>query len=225
MARKPNPKAFEAREQYKKGISINDISANLKIDKKTIGRWKRTYNWDENPLKRKQGPPKNSANAKGNKGGHPPKGNKNAEQHGAYSSIYPLTEEEKSLKLKIINNIPDMYGELYSQLKIKEKRLLEKIEKLKARESSVQLKGITKMVTEGHTITTTNTRSTFDLIMRLESELDKTHGRILRTINAIKEYEFELANQRIAEERLKIYKSNKTGEIVLDVDEEDIKQV
>lgn len=91
------PKAIKnkAKIEYIKGTKQKDICEMLGISLNTLKSWVRRYNWkDEKALKKnapknKRGAPFGSMNAKGNKGGCPPKGNKNSEKHGFFSKYLP----------------------------------------------------------------------------------------------------------------------------------------
>ena len=110
MARARSPNSIEAEEMYKNGMKLVDIAKKLDVPASTVRRWKSTQNWDGDAKKKKNersqkkkksarhkgGQPGNK-NAVGNKGGPLKPGDKIAEKHGAYSSVYwdVLDESEK----------------------------------------------------------------------------------------------------------------------------------
>lgn len=109
-----------AYEDYLAGMKYKDIAEKYNVSINTVKSWQKRNGWtrkaDAPPKKcaRKKdgrGAPKGNKNAVGNKGGHAPFGNKNAEghgapdgnlnavKHGAYQTIYAayLPEEEKAI--------------------------------------------------------------------------------------------------------------------------------
>lgn len=109
-----------AYEDYLAGMKYKDIAEKYNVSINTVKSWQKRNGWtrkaDAPPKKcaRKKdgrGAPKGNKNAVGNKGGHAPLGNKNAEghgapegnlnavKHGAYQTIYAayLPEEEKAI--------------------------------------------------------------------------------------------------------------------------------
>lgn len=112
MARARSPNSIEAEEMYKSGMKLVDIAKKLDVPASTVRRWKSTQNWDGDTKKKKsERSPKKKANARhkggqlgnknavGNKGGPLKPGDKIAEKHGAYSSVYwdVLDESEKDM--------------------------------------------------------------------------------------------------------------------------------
>ena len=117
MARARSPNSIEAEEMYKNGMKLVDIAKKLDVPASTVRRWKSTQNWDgktkgkknERSQKKKanvrhKGGQPGNRNAVGNKGGPLKPGDKIAEKHGAYSSVYwdVLDESEKDM----IEDIP-----------------------------------------------------------------------------------------------------------------------
>lgn len=121
MARAPDPRHAEAKNLYNKGMKLVDIAGKLGVPASTIRRWKCTQKWDgersENKAERspkKRGAPKGSKNAKGNRGGAAPIGNRNAEKYGFFAKHLP----EESLE--IFNKVEEMASIdlLWHQIKI-----------------------------------------------------------------------------------------------------------
>lgn len=98
-------------------MKLVDIAKKLDVPASTVRRWKSTQNWDgktkgkknERSQKKKanarhKGGQPGNRNAVGNKGGPLKPGDKIAEKHGAYSSVYwdVLDESEKDM----IEDIP-----------------------------------------------------------------------------------------------------------------------
>lgn len=134
-----------AYEDYLAGMKYKDIAEKYNVSINTVKSWQKRNGWtrkaDAPPKKcaRKKdgrGAPKGNKNAVGNKGGHAPFGNKNAEghgapegnlnavKHGAYQTIYAahLPEDER----EIYNQMPsdaDLESEI-KLLRLKMARLL-----------------------------------------------------------------------------------------------------
>lgn len=102
MARTPDKRVAEAKELYKQGSLLIDISNKLGIPEGTVRSWKNRYDWDEGlnaTLQKKK--KRNVANKKGgqpdnkNAVGHgAPEGNKNSEKHGFFSKWLPAETAE-----------------------------------------------------------------------------------------------------------------------------------
>lgn len=66
--------------------------------------------------------------------------------------------------------------------------------------------------------------SPFDRAMKVEAELNKLHGRIIKQIDSIKAYEMERQRLQLEERRLDLMKQRLTGEIDIDPEDEDWKE-
>ena len=58
--------------------------------------------------------------------------------------------------------------------------------------------------------------SPFDRVMKLEAELNKIHGRIIKLIDSIKGYEMEARRLELEERRFRFAKQRATGEYSID---------
>lgn len=63
--------------------------------------------------------------------------------------------------------------------------------------------------------------SPFDRAMKVEAELNKLHGRIIKQLDSIKAYEMESRRLQLEERRLELMKQKLTGEIDIDPEDED----
>lgn len=159
MARARSPNSIEAEEMYKSGMKLVDIAKKLDVPASTVRRWKSTQNWDGDTKKKKsERSPKKKANARhrggqlgnknavGNKGGPLKPGDKIAEKHGAYSSVYwdVLDESEKDM----IEDIPmDEEMLLIEQIQlfaVRERRIMAAINKYRNMNGEVSLFGFTR---------------------------------------------------------------------------------
>ena len=159
MARARSPNSIEAEEMYKNGMKLVDIAKKLDVPDSTVRRWKATQNWDgktkgkknERSQKKKtnarhKGGQPGNRNAVGNKGGPLKPGDKIAEKHGAYSSVYwdVLDEAEKDM----IEDIPmDEEMLLIEQIQlfaVRERRIMIAINKYRSMKGEVSLYGFNR---------------------------------------------------------------------------------
>lgn len=64
--------------------------------------------------------------------------------------------------------------------------------------------------------------SAFDRAMKVEAELNRLHGRIIKLIDSIKSYEMEDRRLRLDERKYQLAKQKLTGEIIIDDETEEI---
>lgn len=142
MARAPNQKALEAKELYAKGLKLIEISDKLGIPEGTIRSWKNRYAWDGatlqkkkcNVAKKKGGQPSNK-NAQGHGA---PEQNKNAVKTGEFETLFfdTLQEDEKRLIETVELDKAQLLLQEIQLLTVRERRMLKRIEKLKAIEET-----------------------------------------------------------------------------------------
>lgn len=63
--------------------------------------------------------------------------------------------------------------------------------------------------------------SPFDRAMKVEAELNKLHGRIIKQLDSIKAYEVESRRLQLEERRIELMRQRVTGEVVIEPEEED----
>lgn len=142
MARAPNQKALEAKDLYAKGLKLIEISDKLGIPEGTIRSWKNRYGWDGatlqkkkcNVAKKKGGQPSNK-NAQGHGA---PEQNKNAVKTGEFETLFfdTLQEDEKRLIETVELDKEQLLLQEIQLLTVRERRMLQRIEKLKAIEET-----------------------------------------------------------------------------------------
>lgn len=245
MARKKDENREKAEQLFLESeglISNQEIAETLGVDSAKIRKWKCIDKWkdklEQKPKKR--GGQKGNQNARGHGA---PKRNKNAETHGAYSTVYfdELTVEEKELiesvtldtavnmlrelqtliakendlKKRIADLNNDDTGQLYTD-KVVEMRTPKKADnedsrlyKAYAREEKPPLDVVME---------TTIKSSAFERAMKLESELNKIHGRIIKLLDSIKSYELEQRRISLEEKRYSLMKQKLSGEYEVDPD-------
>lgn len=226
-------------------ISNPEIAEALGVDSAKVRKWKCVDKWNEalQNMPKKRGGQKGNQNAKGY--GAPPR-NRNAETHGAYSTVYfdELTEEEKTLIESVtLDTADNMLRELQTLI-AKENDLKKRIARLNSEDTGeLYTDKVVEMRTphkgedsdpygtytedgrEGENKTpldvameTTIKSSAFERAMKLEAELNKIHGRIIKLLDSIKSYELEQRRISLEEKRYALMKQKISGEYEVDPD-------
>jgi hypothetical protein len=233
LPRAPNEKIKEAFELYKKGLKLKEIADKLDLPDGTIRRWKSTHNWDSERsdkdkhsnanVRNKKGGQIGNKNAAGNSGGPgAPERNIRAEKHGAYSKIYfdTLDDEERDLLESVELNEEHILLRQLQDLTIKARRLKRRIKAAEEERGGLSLDGVVRERTPTGEKTTTITTSTFDRIIKLEAELDKTQGRITKVTDTLIKYRDEQERLDIEKKRLMLMKHKVLG--IIDSDDIDL---
>lgn len=227
-------------------MSNSEIAEALGVDSAKVRKWKCIDKWNEalENKSKKRGGQKGNQNAKGHGA---PERNRNAETHGAYSTVYfdELTEEEKTLiesitldtsenmlrelqtliakendlKKRIAKLNNDDTGELYTD-KVVEMRTPRKVEDNPDPYGSYtgEEQGGSNTPHLDVAMETTIKSSAFERAMKLEAELNKIHGRIIKLLDSIKSYELEQRRISLEEKRYKLMKQKISGEYDVDPD-------
>jgi uncharacterized protein YjcR len=223
-------KAFEL---YKKGLKLKEIADKLNVPNGTIRRWKSTHNWDSECSDKgsdskanvcnKRGGQIGNKNAVGNSGGPgAPERNTRAEKHGAYSKIYfdKLDDDERELLESVELDEEQILLQQFRDLIIKARHLKHRIKAAEEENGDLSLDGVVRERTPTGEKTTTITTSTFDRIIKLEAELDKTQGRITKVTDTFIKYREEREQIGIEKERLLLMKYKALG--IIDSDDIDL---
>lgn len=165
------------KNDYLQGMRYKDIFKKYNITLPDLKKIIRKYNLTRD----KRQVLKGNKNAKNNKGGQPPIGNKNAVTTGEYESIFQnvLTDEEKSIfkKIKVENTdslLLNEYIEEYKLLTIRELRMMRRIMTLEQSERDMTIGSIKKKNnSQGNIETTTEAEATLDKIQRIEDGLTR----------------------------------------------------
>lgn len=165
------------KNDYLQGMRYKDIFKKYNITLPDLKKIIRKYNLTRDKSQVLKG----NKNAKNNKGGQPPIGNKNAVTTGEYESIFQnvLTDEEKSIfkKIKVENTdslLLNEYIEEYKLLTIRELRMMRRIMKLEQSERDMTIGSIKKKNnSQGNIETTTEAEATLDKIQRIEDGLTR----------------------------------------------------
>lgn len=165
------------KNDYLQGMRYKDIFKKYNITLPDLKKIIRKYNLTRDKSQVLKG----NKNAKNNKGGQPPIGNKNAVTTGEYESIFQnvLTDEEKSIfkKIKVENTdslLLNEYIEEYKLLTIRELRMMRRIMTLEQFERDMTIGSIKKKNnSQGNIETTTEAEATLDKIQRIEDGLTR----------------------------------------------------
>lgn len=227
-------------------MSNPEIAETLGVDSAKVRKWKCIDKWKDTleNMPKKRGGQKGNKNAKGHGA---PLRNKNAETHGAYTTVYfdELTEEEKTLIESVtLNTSENMLRELQTLI-AKENDLKKRIANLNSDDTGqLYTDKVVEMRTprktedtpdpygsyagaeeEGKNNTpldvameTTIKSSAFERAMKLEAELNKIHGRIIKLLDSIKSYELEQRRISLEEKRYALMKQKISGEYDVDPD-------
>jgi uncharacterized protein YjcR len=213
-ARSPNrEKAYQLWKKSKKTRLLKDIAAELGVSESLVRKWKNQDQWalpnSKGNVTKKKGGQFGNKNAVGNSGGPgAPERNTSAEKHGAYSKIYfdTLDDEERDLLESVELNEEGILLQQLRDLTIKARRLKRRIKEAEEERGSLSLDGVVRERTPTGEKTTTITTSTFDRIIKLEAELDKTQGRITKVTDTLIKYREQRERLGIEQEKLELSK-------------------
>ncbi|EHM3045905.1 small subunit of terminase [Enterococcus faecalis] len=147
MARKRDPRSDEAKKIWLDSGGkkvLKELASELNVSDSQIRKWKSVDKWAEelkgnvtksnSNVTNKSGAPPGNKNAKGNKGGSPPKGNKNAIKTGEYETIFAdmLSDEEKDIYSNLNDDPFFILEEEIRILKIRQYRMLKRIKDAEA---------------------------------------------------------------------------------------------
>lgn len=170
-------KEEKIKNDYLQGMRYKDIFKKYNITLPDLKKIIRKYNLTRDKSQVLKG----NKNAKNNKGGQPPMGNKNAVTTGEYESIFQdvLTDEEKDIfkKIKVENTdslLLNEYIEEYKLLTIREFRMMRRIMTLEKSKTDMTIGSIKKKNnSQGNIETTTEAEATIDKIQRIEDGLTR----------------------------------------------------
>lgn len=243
MGRKRNPERDASLKRYLESdgeISIAELAEQAGVLEARIRRWKSEDKWDE-VLKNK---PRKRGGQKGNKnaaGKTPAKrGNRNAVTHGIYARAgyedIDQTEVEKIQNMEKITVSQQMIDELkalYLRKAYLEKLLKEyedeetggfytdKIVHMIVPKSLEKRDVAIQQETEGEerfktAMQTVIKSSPFERAMKVEAELNKVDGRIIKQLDSIKAYEIENRRLELVEKQIELKRQQLIGEFEID---------
>lgn len=194
--RSPNrDKAFELWKESGKNRTLKEIAQELGVSESQVRKWKNLDKWDEaQALPNVTKSIGNAAESKGNvtieektpkrkRGGQ--KGNQNRYVHGLYANptmdMIPQ-EELNRLSQMYFDNPAELLIDEIMLLTVRERQLMESIQKYQDQKNGLSLDGVTRRTVESEGVkgsrskqveTTTRTRDVFDVIQKLQAELTK----------------------------------------------------
>lgn len=194
--RSPNrDKAFELWKESGKNRTLKEIAQELGVSESQVRKWKNLDKWDEaQALPNVTKSIGNAAESKGNvtieektpkrkRGGQ--KGNQNRYVHGLYANpTMDMIPQEELNRLSQMNfdNPAELLIDEIMLLTVRERQLLESIQRYQDQKNGLSLDGVTRRVVENEGArdsrskqveTTTRTRDVFDVIQKLQAELTK----------------------------------------------------
>lgn len=250
MARQRNPNRDEAKRKWLESfgtIPTKQLAEEAGVSESRVRKWKSEDGWKEALAKqqRKRGGQPGNRNAVG---AGAPYGNTNAETHGAYSTVH-LDDLPPARRAYIESITLDTAENMLRELQL----LMAKEEDLKARiraleDESADTLHVDKVVEmlvprkaedgeenqqddgqQGDALKTAMQTiikaSPFDRAMKLEAELNKTHGRIIKLLDSIKSYELDTRRLDLEEKKYRLAKQKITGEFEVDPDTGEIDDV
>lgn len=182
----------QIKKDYMSGMTYKDI-----LEKHNITKNKLIYLIQKNNWKRESNRSivqKGNKNAKNNKGGAP-KENKNALTTGEYENIFSsfLDADEKLIMESKITSTKEALFEELRILKIREKRMFERIKNLKDKQKDMVIARMKK----DNENTTTEVQNTLFLINKIEDGLTRVQGEKRRILNLL--YKIEIDDGKIVE--------------------------
>lgn len=248
MGRPKNPQRGVCLKKYLDSggeITTAQLAEEAGVPASRIRKWKSEDKWDEQLKKvpRKRGGQKGNKNA----AGRTPKkqGNRNAVTHGAYAHVgYKDISEEAAEQIKNLAAAGAMSNLLQElQALMVRKEYLEGLLKQYTDEENQQQfytdkvvhmivpKSVEDMQEEeagGEKFKTAMKSviksSAFERAMKVESELNKVHGRILKVLDSIKAYEIEERRLTLQQQQYELQRSKALGEFDVDLEEDEDEQ-
>ena len=244
MARERRPErdlAFELFRKSKGRLEVKEIAKKLNVKAATVSQWKYRDKWEEKLKEKRRGGQFGNKSAEG---AGAPKGNKNAETHGGYSSIdlNNLPEEDQAY---ISNLSLDTETNFKNELQIllaKEKDIRRRLEALDyepedklylSRESEMQavpkpeqLEGlepeerVERISKLQPTLKTITRDSKFERQQKLLVAFDRIHGRIIKLLDSIKTYQLDCKRIELDQQRYELSKEKVKGAFEFDLEDE-----
>lgn len=236
-------------------VTIAELAKVSGVSENQIRKWKSLDKWDSllKSKPKKKGGQIGNKNAAGKT--PKKDGNKNAETHGIYSSVRyeDLNDSEFAERIKNLKpNSKELMNEEIRSLLLKAAYLEEKLSNYNnADDNTFYIDKIVEMITpkstkdkendevilipeandpeggKGYktTIKSIMKSSAFERTRKIEDELNKVHGRIIKLIDSMKSREIEERRLNLEERKLKFAKDKVTGTIDYEPDEDETIEV
>lgn len=234
---KRNPWRDKTREHWINSggkATLKELAALAGVSKSLISKWKAGDDWAAALPPKEQGGQQGNANAAAHGA---PERNTNAEKHGAYSTVHldSLSPDERAYvegvtldtqenMLRELQLLMAKEGDLKRRVKTMELESPETlhvdrvIETRRTKDKDAD-GGDSKAAADDALMLSAETTikvSPFDREMKLEAELNKTHGRILKLLDSIKSYELESRRLELEERKYRLAKQRLKGEYEVD---------
>lgn len=232
MARARNPARDKAKKEWLESggkITTNALAKAYRVTEVQIRKWKSADKWQADLERKKKGGQKGNKNAVGHGA---PKGNTNAETHGAYSAVHLENfppEERAYIESITLDTMENMLREL-QLLFAKECDLTRRINEYRQADPDTLYtdrvvevytrkgKGDSNKQSLENSARTVIKASPFDRAMKLESEYNKVHGRILKLIDSIRARETDGKRISLDERKHELTRQRITGEYNINPD-------
>lgn len=258
MARKRDPRRDEAKKIWLDSGGkkvLKELASELNVSDSQIRKWKSVDKWAEelkgnvtksnSNVTNKSGAPPGNKNAKGNKGGSPPKGNKNAIKTGEYEIIFAdmLSDEEKDIYSNLNDDPFFILNDEIRLLKIRQFRMMKRIKEAEKGlndeevERLQQLRKVKEPSSIGGKVVTVKrevlkdvqiTRKTFrklDDILAIEDALTRISNQLTKAIkqqNALLANDAKLQLLKVQTEKVKASLDATSGDMDMPVFIDDI---
>lgn len=258
MARKRDPRRDEAKKIWLDSGGkkvLKELASELNVSDSQIRKWKSVDKWAEelkgnvtksnSNVTNKSGAPPGNKNAKGNKGGSPPKGNKNAIKTGEYETIFAdmLSDEEKDNYSNLNDDPFFILNDEIRLLKIRQFRMMKRIKEVEKGlndeevERLQQLRKVKEPSSIGGKVVTVKrevlkdvqiTRKTFrklDDILAIEDALTRISNQLTKAIkqqNALLANDAKLQLLKVQTEKVKASLDATSGDMDMPVFIDDI---
>ncbi|MGL9971554.1 phage terminase small subunit [Enterococcus sp. DIV1420a] len=220
MARKRDPRRDEAKKIWLDSGGkkvLKELASELNVSDSQIRKWKSVDKWakelkgnvtkSNSNVTHKGGAPPGNENAKGNKGGSPPKRNKNAVKTGEYETIFSdlLSDEEKDIYYTLNDDPFFILDEEIRILKVRQYRMLKRIKEAESGLNDEEVERLQQLrkvkepsVIDGKVVTIKRevlkdvqvTRKTFrklDDILAIEDALTRVSNQLTKSIKQLNE--------------------------------------
>lgn len=201
-------------------INLKEFAGEMGANYESLRRWKVKDGWEKDVPRKRGGQPGNTnsrkkKNAKGNKGGGAPRGNKNAEKDGAYSAVFfdALPDADKEfLDQTPTGAVENLLHEL-KVLRWREKKIIEKIHEYE------QVEDEETLYLNGTMMDMEMKDTPFARIQKLQEALYKVQGRATTIAGALRQAEENDRRYKLERERLELARMKATGEVEVDDDD------
>ena len=225
MPKQRKPERDQAKEIYLKAkgkIKPKEIAERLGVNAALVRKWKNLDKWEDDLHRKRRGGQPGNKNSKGHKSSVP-KGNTNAETHGAYSGprMQNWPEEDRQRIEETAIQFSPLAEQQYKRLLAKQEDLERRIAALDGEEDGQTLyldRVMTMEMPGGQEMKYRSESSAHARRMVYEAELNRVHGRIIKLLDSLRGK--EQAERQMAFEREKFEFAKQKALGVFDDDSE-----